>query len=330
MQCAVSPCTFVFYGFHVQGSPAAEQIGVWRLNLLANNQLLYSDYFSITPVITQDESWSFNVIQSAPPRIHGQLKVIIHPTNGTWTAYIIYMPYAANLTAYDAISNQTLHVKEYNGTSRVEVNLAGARSDGYTFVMNFDLIYGVQSPSGWDTGNFVFTWREDYGQRFLGIHTTPETYRITLPTGAVLVDTIGINVINLNPNVTQGESPSISFNSTVPPAQLFGWSIIYRDFSYRDSHLSSYVVTTTNGGLNLAAEQRLPFVPITLGGVSLWSAIMSVFLLTGSELLSPIYARTGILINRRRLRIAALILVVIFITATAYQVIVSQSSLLPR
>jgi hypothetical protein len=64
---------------------------------------------------------------------------------------------------------------------------------------------------------------------------------------------------------------------------------------------------------------------LTLGSAGLWTAVMSVFLLTASELLSPIYSKTGVLINRKRLRIAALVLVSIFIITTAYQIFASQA-----
>jgi len=71
----------------------------------------------------------------------------------------------------------------------------------------------------------------------------------------------------------------------------------------------------------------LPLLPITLGGLSIWAAVMSVFLLTASELLSPIYSRGGygILINRKRLRLAALLLVAIFMITIAYQLVLQQA-----
>jgi hypothetical protein len=69
---------------------------------------------------------------------------------------------------------------------------------------------------------------------------------------------------------------------------------------------------------------QIPILPLTLSNLSLWSAVMSVFMLTASELLSPIYARTNILINRRRLRIGALVLVLLFLSTTAYQILSSN------
>jgi len=124
-----------------------------------------------------------------------------------------------------------------------------------------------------------------------------------------------------NQNVTIGNAPSISLATTFIPAQKgFGWNLIYRDYTFRSLHPISGT-TPTGSGLLSATEHLIPFLPLTLGSISLWTAIMSVFLLTGSELLSPIYIRTGILIDRRRLRIAALILVIIFLVTTAYRLL---------
>src|SRR5208283_5614307 len=108
----------------------------------------------------------------------------------------------------------------------------------------------------------------------------------------------------------------------VPPLEVFGWTLIYRDFTWLDLHPITIPVKTTPNFPS--AQQLLPVFPLTLGSMSLWAAIMSVFMLIGSELLSPVYTRTGILINRRRLRIAALILIAVFLTITAYQIIASQ------
>jgi len=68
---------------------------------------------------------------------------------------------------------------------------------------------------------------------------------------------------------------------------------------------------------------------MTVGSFSVWSAIMSILLLTGSELLSPVYARTGVLIDRRRLRIVAVVLVFLFLAATTYQVILISQPVTP-
>lgn len=53
---------------------------------------------------------------------------------------------------------------------------------------------------------------------------------------------------------------------------------------------------------------------------SLWTAIVAIILLVTSELVSPYYGRTGIVMNRRRLRIAALLVAFIFLGTVAYRV----------
>jgi hypothetical protein len=131
-------------------------------------------------------------------------------------------------------------------------------------------------------------------------------------------------------DVTSGNRTSIGFDSTVIN-QLFGWTVIYRDFAYRNAHPNQQTLNT-NGGFNLISGQRLPILPLTLGGVNLWAAVMSVFLLTASELASPLYGKSGsrILVNRKRLRIAALLLVAIFLVTTSYQILIVQQSIIPK
>jgi hypothetical protein len=326
-ECDTSPCTFLFW-FSVANTNVAT--GLWRMDLLADGFKLYSAHFSITPIIIEDDYWSFNVTQSVPPRVHGDLLVSIHPNNKTWSSYSRFMPYAANLTAHESTTKHALNVITYNNTL-VVVDLGGAQSGGYTFVLSFDLnsSYMVANLNGWYGGSFAFTWQDEPWERVTwqrNAHPTPEAFNITLPKAATLVDIVGSHLMTLDYNVTGGERASVSFNATAPPGyQGFGWTIIYQDFSYRNSNPPPQSSTPT--GLSLALGQPIPVLPLTLGGLSLWTAIMSVFLLTTSELILPIYARGGVLVNRRRLRIAALILVAIFIAVTAYQLVVSSQPL---
>jgi hypothetical protein len=53
--------------------------------------------------------------------------------------------------------------------------------------------------------------------------------------------------------------------------------------------------------------------------LSLWLAVTAMILLITSELLSPYYSRTGVLLNRRRLRVIALIVASLFLVTVAYR-----------
>jgi len=328
-QCQASPCTFVqgltLAGTGIYPAPAATKYGLWRLVVLANGYALYSDVFSVNPVITEEDSWNFNVTQSTPAVVHGRLTVTIHPNNQTWSTYRIYMPYGANFTSFDAASNRTLMVSSYNESmpGSVVVNFGGARADGYRFTLGFDLVYGLNGVNGYLGVGYSFRWvDEPYSRPVPDARPIPETFMINLPRGSTFVDLIGINSMNLN-RILRGESqPSISFGVTLAPHQRFGWAILYRDYSWANSHVQP--VTATMAGLNYAQKQPLPVFPITLGGMSLWSGVMSVLILIASEAVSPLYGRTGLLLNRKRLRIAALLLITVFIIATASQLIISQ------
>ncbi len=322
LHCDVSPCTFTYY-FPVRYTDAATKFGLWTLTLQAGGINLYSDYFSVISIITQDDYWKFEVTQSEPPRVHGDLMVTIHPSNGTWSSYLVYLPFATNITAYEFPSKRALDVVASNKTGRVVVNLGAARSDGYRFALSFDLVYGLWGLNG---GVFVFNWQESaWGTFSDGYHSVPGSFNITLPAGATFLDIAGISAMTLDPSIMGGSRPGVGFRTTLLAGQRFGWTMIYRDSTYDNSHPNSETSTNPVGGLNLILAQSVPFLPLTLGSLSLWAAVMSIFLLTGSELLAPAYGRTGVLINRRRLRIAAVFLAGIFLAATVYGIILLLS-----
>jgi hypothetical protein len=60
--------------------------------------------------------------------------------------------------------------------------------------------------------------------------------------------------------------------------------------------------------------------PLGFWDLSLWTAIIAIILLVTSELLSPYYGRTRLMINRRRLRIVALVVALIFLATVAYRI----------
>jgi hypothetical protein len=299
---------------------------MWTVSFMAGGAILYSDHFNVTAVMTQDTCWNFDIQQSAPPRVHGELTVVIHPNNGTWSFYAVRLPYAANVTAKEIHSNRSLNVTTLKDT--VVVNLGGPRHDGYTFVLNFDVLYGLASLGGWDTGNFAFTWQESsWGTFNDGYHFVPGSYSVTLPQGGTIVDTVGINSIVLNQSVRAGSKPTVVFTATLPADSLFGWTVIYQDYTYANSHrINPASGNSVPGGLNMVLSQRIPVVPLSLGSLSLWAAAMAVILVTTSEFLSPLYSRTGVVtLNRRRLRMAALVLVAVFLGSVVYQIILLQS-----
>lgn len=61
-------------------------------------------------------------------------------------------------------------------------------------------------------------------------------------------------------------------------------------------------------------------LPLSFWDVSLWTAVTAIILLATSELLSPYYGRTGIMIDRKRLRMVALVVSLIFLATVAYRI----------
>jgi len=317
-QCTSTPCTVtsgIWIGPH---SPANNMFGTWTLEVLANGNHLYSDSFALSPIVSESDHWSIQILQSAPPRAHANLTVTIHPSNQSWTSYSLFMPYAANLTAYESTTKRPLQVtiqKDSAQHSYYFVDFAAPRSDGYSFILSFDLAYGLRDLSGWYGGQFALIWDEYPYERF-SAHPVPETFSITLPKSAKFIDFVGLNVIPLAQTVIN--QTSISFPSTFIDHPV-EWTIIYQDFTYRNAHTSTPTQPTQ------VTQILIPFLPLTLGNVNLWAAVMSVFLLTTSELISPLYGRSGfrIMINRKPIRVAALLLVALFMVTTGYQLFVT-------
>ena len=67
--------------------------------------------------------------------------------------------------------------------------------------------------------------------------------------------------------------------------------------------------------------------PLSLWDLSLWLAITAIILLATSELLSPYYGQTSLLINKRRLRNVALTMGILFLSTIAlriYEIVVTS------
>jgi hypothetical protein len=308
--CVASPCDELdklWITYDVAISP-----GLWRVDFLDGGSLIYSDYFSLTTVTTEYNYWNFTVVRSSPPQVNGSLRVVIHPSNLTWSSYKIYMPYAFNVTAHDYSTNQPLEVTTSPGDP-ILVNLGGPRAAGYSFVLKFDSMYNLLRDLG--AGTYAFTWREYPWERINDIHPIPESFVVNLPNQVSLLDVVGYNSMGLTYNASGRAGKSLDLATNVI-AQPVGWTVLYRDLSG-----APIVSPSSSGSSGLNSGVLLPILPLTVGNLSVWAAVMSVFLLTASELVSPIYSRSryGILINRKRLRMAALLLVAIFMITIAYQ-----------
>lgn len=66
--------------------------------------------------------------------------------------------------------------------------------------------------------------------------------------------------------------------------------------------------------------------PLSFWDISLWLAVTAIILLITSELTSPYYGKTNLLINKKRLKNAALTMGVLFLITVAmriYEIIIS-------
>jgi len=60
--------------------------------------------------------------------------------------------------------------------------------------------------------------------------------------------------------------------------------------------------------------------PLSFWDISLWLAVTAIILLTTSELISPYYGKTNILINKKRLRQTALTTGILFMITVAIRI----------
>jgi len=60
--------------------------------------------------------------------------------------------------------------------------------------------------------------------------------------------------------------------------------------------------------------------PLTLDDFSLWIAVSAIILLSTAELLSPYYGRSGIVIDKRKVRVVAIYLGVLFLITVVFRV----------
>jgi hypothetical protein len=66
--------------------------------------------------------------------------------------------------------------------------------------------------------------------------------------------------------------------------------------------------------------------PLSFWDISLWLAVTAIILLITSELISPYYGKTNLLINKKRLRNVALTMSIMFLITVAiriYEIITS-------
>ena len=60
--------------------------------------------------------------------------------------------------------------------------------------------------------------------------------------------------------------------------------------------------------------------PLTFWDISLWLAVTAIILLITSELISPYYGKTNLLINKKRLRNVSIIVSTLFLITVAIRI----------
>jgi cytosine/uracil/thiamine/allantoin permease len=61
-------------------------------------------------------------------------------------------------------------------------------------------------------------------------------------------------------------------------------------------------------------------IPLTFWDISLWLAVTAIILLITAELISPYYGQTNLLIDKKKLKNAALITAILFLITVAIRI----------
>jgi hypothetical protein len=218
--CDQKYCDF-YDRIQISGADAATMLGTWRMDLIADRNLTYSDHFQLLPYVEEEEAWRSNL--TSPTHAKVALDVTIHPYNSTkWQSFgplsIDQMAQTGNFTAYEKDTNKPLgviHTVE-NSTDKVKVVFNSPEADGYEFVILFDAGAGSFGTIG---GNTFLDWNWN-----AGVNPLPQNVTVVLPTSFTLVDATGASTHNTG---TVDGRMTVSFSGTAPPNGSFDWKVTY-------------------------------------------------------------------------------------------------------
>lgn len=237
----------------VSGKDAALNWGSWKMDLLADGKLLYSDQFTISPVITEEDSWTFDL--DAPMHAHVDMAITIHPNKGDWKDYgMLTGERVGNFTAYDYATGRALGVIVAPPTSEEEktgiiVVFDTPRGNGYKFVLSYDLA----SAFGTRGTNLFLRWTWNSATRPL-----PQNVVVILPEDYVFNSIEG--AANYT-TTTPAKRVVISFSGTASPNAPFGWSVSYGKVVETSRMSSSTMLTSSTSATTEKATGGIPGFP---------------------------------------------------------------------
>lgn len=252
--CGGNSCPF-YDRISIQGSDAADKIGTWRMDLLADGAVLYSDDFTLSSVIVEQLAWVFDV--NSPRHANVNMTVTIQPHGEKLNDYTFSIgAQVGNFNAFEYGTQTILGVEtsKEGSLTKVTVVFHAAQGVGYRFTVSF----GLASEFG-KMGNATFlmwTWNT-------GSHPRPENVTVILPAGFDMVSLEG-DPKNFSTNVEMKRT-AISFSGVAQPYGSFHWIITYGPLRQTSPTTTA---STTAPTLSIGGQQSLLMLASAIGGLA--------------------------------------------------------------
>jgi hypothetical protein len=266
--CGGKTCEF-YDRLPIRGKDAQVKLGMWKMDLLADGVVLYSDPFKLTGYVSNELAWNFDVYN--PMRAHVNLTVTVHPEAGTWSDYWTGLQdKVGNFSAHEFGSNKSLLVSLSSSTwpdypTKVDVIFDSPQGDGYKFTISFDLASGF----GATANGYSLSW--NWGTDFT---TRPGKVTIILPPGFKLGSVRG-DPKNYTTAQENGRA-SVSFAGTAPPYGVFSWIVLYQEIP-ASATLSSSSMTPSPTSVSATQPSLSALVGVVVGLIAL-AALAGLFI----------------------------------------------------
>lgn len=273
--CKVGECEF-YDTLPIAGTDAAIGLGTWRMDLTADGRLLYSDQFSITPVIHEEFNWIVRIHSNTTVTI--ELDETIHPFGQQWTERGFDTDSSYGLTNFSAhdLSGRTLLVTVKTTGNRIAftVLFPETETSDYKYMLTYDATSAIQTASN---GQRVFPWGW-----CTGVNPLPQNVTIYLPEDYRLVEVQGVQANMVQTSETEG-SQVVAFSGVAPPGNpgCFNWRLVYAPVAATTQMTASQTATSLSSSTSVSSSEPFPSTSVYLVavvGVVVLAVLVLVFL----------------------------------------------------
>ena len=219
--CGGISCQF-YDGLAVAGTDAATKFGTWRMDLLADGKLLYSDKFTIAAVIHEDFNWTINIYRNDTVAV--ELDETVHPLGQQWTERGFDTDSSLGLTNFAAHDSRgrTLLVTVKTTGSRIAftVLFPETETSDYAYTLTYNVLSAVSAASN---GQKVLGWGW-----CTGVYPLPQNVTVYLPQNYELVEVQNVPTNTVQTSTMNGDQV-VKFSGVAPSGNpgCFNWRLVY-------------------------------------------------------------------------------------------------------